>query len=70
VTNRDFVATLARVLRRPAMLPAPALALKLALGEMAEALVLSGQRVMPARATGHGFAFRFDRLEPALRDLL
>lgn len=69
VTMRDFAATLGRVLRRPAFAPAPAFAIRAAMGEMA-ALVLDGQRVLPRRAASLGFPFRFPSLEPALRDLL
>jgi uncharacterized protein (TIGR01777 family) len=67
VTNADFAQTLARVLRRPALAPAPAFALRLMLGEMADALILSGQRVLPAKAALHGFEFRYPDLESALR---
>jgi hypothetical protein len=49
---------------------APSFALKLALGEMGETLLLAGQRALPARAERMGFQFRFRELEPALRDLL
>ncbi|MGQ0733116.1 MAG: TIGR01777 family oxidoreductase [Acidobacteriota bacterium] len=69
VTNAEFTRTLGAVLRRPAILPAPALALKLIFGELATAL-LTGQRAVPARAESMGFTFRFRSLEPALRDLL
>src|SRR5690606_415687 len=64
VTNADFSATLARVLARPAMLPVPSGALRLALGEMA-AVLLASQRVIPAAAQGHGFRFRHPELGPA-----
>lgn len=69
VTNTEFAATLGRVLGRPSFLPAPAFALRLALGEMADALVLGGQRVLPAVAQREGFRFRYPALEPALRHL-
>jgi NAD dependent epimerase/dehydratase family enzyme len=68
VTNREFAKTLGRVLRRPAPLPAPALALRIALGEMAD-MLLTGQRVLPARAQALGFTFRHPELEPALREI-
>lgn len=57
VTNREFTATLARALRRPAWLPVPAVALRLLFGEMADATLLASTRVLPARlaATGYGF---------------
>ena len=54
VTNREFATTLGRVLRRPGFVPMPAFALRLALGEMADALLLSGQRVLPAKAQSLG----------------
>lgn len=67
VTNREFTKTLAGVLRRPAILPAPAFALRIALGEMADALLLTGQRVVPRRAESEGFVFRFPDLKDSLR---
>jgi uncharacterized protein (TIGR01777 family) len=67
VTNRDFAATLGEVLRRPSWLTVPTFAIRAALGEMADALIVNGQRVMPARAVAGGFRFRYDTLEPALR---
>ncbi len=69
VTNRDFTQTLGRVLRRPAVLRAPAFALNLALGEMSY-LLTTGQRAVPARAEELGFKFAFRELEPALQDIL
>ena len=67
VTNREFAQALGRALHRPAFMPAPAFALRLMLGEMADALLLSGQRAVPAKAEHLGFAFRFARLDEALR---
>lgn len=69
VRMKEFAATLGRVLRRPAFAPAPAFAIRAAMGEMA-ALVLDGQRVLPAKAAALGFRFRFASLEPALREIL
>ena len=69
VTNREFSAALARALHRPALAPAPAFMLRLALGEMADALILSGQRVLPAKATRNGFQFRYPDLDSALRQI-
>ena len=66
VTNGEFARTLGRALRRPAIMPAPAFALRLLLGEMADAMVLGGQRVLPAKAQSLGFAFRYPRLDAAL----
>lgn len=68
VTNRDFTRTLGRVLRRPAVFHAPAVVLRLALGEMA-GMLLTGQRVLPAAAEELGFRFTYRELEPALRSL-
>jgi len=67
VTNEEFSRTLARVLRRPCLFRAPAFVLRVAMGEMADALLLTGQRVAPARAHELGFRFRYETLEPALR---
>jgi uncharacterized protein (TIGR01777 family) len=68
-TNREFSHTLGHALRRPSFLPAPAFALRLLLGEMADALLLEGQRVLPAKAERLGFTFQHPLLEPALRDI-
>jgi uncharacterized protein len=70
VTNEVFSRTLARVLRRPCLFRVPAFALRLAMGEMADALRLEGQRVVPARAQEMGFRFTYETLEPALRAIL
>jgi uncharacterized protein len=70
VTNRDFARAVGRVLGRPSLLPAPAFALRLALGEMADGLLLGSTRMLPTRALALGFKFRFPDLEPALRDIL
>jgi hypothetical protein len=69
VTMKEFASTLGRVLHRPAFAPAPAFAIRAAMGEMAS-LVLDGQRVLPAKASALGFRFRFGSLEPALREIL
>jgi uncharacterized protein (TIGR01777 family) len=66
VTNADFARSLGRALHRPAVLPAPAFALRLMLGEMADALLLSGQRAVPAKAEQLGYTFRYPRLDDAL----
>ena len=63
----DFTRTLGSVLGRPAFLPMPAFAARLALGEMAEELLLQGQRVVPARLQDAGFTFAYPSLESALR---
>lgn len=69
-TNREFTATLARVLSRPAIFPMPAAVARLAFGEMAQALLLSSQRVAPVRLLGSGYIFQHPRLEGALRHVL
>lgn len=66
VRNAEFTRELARAVRRPAILPVPAFALRLALGEMADELLLSSTRVLPARFLAAGFQFE----HPALRDAL
>ena len=66
VTNRDFASMLGRTLARPAWLPTPAFALRLALGEMAE-LLLTGQRVLPGVANRLGYPWRYAELSGALR---
>jgi uncharacterized protein (TIGR01777 family) len=70
VQNSEFTRVLASVLHRPAILPAPAWALRLALGEMADALLLSSQRVRAERAPAATFPFQYENLEPALHAIL
>jgi uncharacterized protein (TIGR01777 family) len=70
VTNREFTRTLARVLHRPALFPAPAFMLRMALGEMADGLLLSSQRVQPARLLQGGFQFLYSNLEGALHHVI
>jgi uncharacterized protein len=67
VTNREFTATLARVLRRPAILPAPAWALGLVFGQMADEALLASARAVPAALLASGYQFRQPDLESALR---
>jgi uncharacterized protein (TIGR01777 family) len=66
--NRQLVAEIGRVLRRPIWLPAPSFALRLLLGERAK-VVLASQRVLPSRALTQGYRFRFPELGPAIEDL-
>ncbi len=68
-TNESFSRILASVVRRPCFFRVPAPALRLALGELADAL-LTGQRAIPARASALGFAFRYPLLDDALRAIL
>jgi uncharacterized protein (TIGR01777 family) len=70
VTNATFTAALARVLGRPAVLPAPAFALRMALGEMADEALLASARVRPAKLLESGYNFRHREIEPALRAVL
>lgn len=68
VTNRVFTKTLARALHRPALIPAPAPALRLMLGEMAN-LLLTGQKAIPKRLQEEGFEFRHTELTAALEEI-
>lgn len=70
VTNAEFSKQLGRALGRPSLLPAPAFALRVLLGEMADPLLLASQRVLPARAESLGFQFSYPQLGPALDALL
>lgn len=67
VTNRAFSRTLGEVLHRPARVSAPAFLLRLMLGEMADALLLNGQRAVPKRLQALGYPFRFTELKSALK---
>jgi uncharacterized protein (TIGR01777 family) len=69
VPQREYARTLGRILRRPAMLPAPAFAVRAILGEFANE-VLESRRVIPQRLSDAGFMFRLRELEPALRHVL
>jgi uncharacterized protein (TIGR01777 family) len=70
VRQRDFAKTLGRVLRRPAFAPMPRAIVSLLFGQMGREVLLSSQRVAPARLAASGFAFRHARLEEALRHVL
>ena len=70
VRNAEFTQVLASVLRRPAFFHVPSFAARLAFGEMADELVLSSERVEPAKLRDSGYAFRFAELRLALEDLL
>jgi uncharacterized protein (TIGR01777 family) len=69
VTNRRFAHALGRALRRPALLPIPAFALRTLYGDMAT-VVTTGQRALPVRALEHGFEFRYPEIEGGLRAAL
>jgi uncharacterized protein (TIGR01777 family) len=68
VTNRHLSRTLGHAMRRPSLLPAPGFALRIALGEMANT-ILTGQRVLPARAQKEGYHFRYPEIEQAFRGI-
>jgi uncharacterized protein (TIGR01777 family) len=70
VQNAEFTKTLGRVLSRPTIFPIPAFGVRLVFGEMADALLLSGQRVEPKRLSESGYPFRYQTLEAALRHIL
>jgi len=68
VTNTEFARALGRALRRPALLPAPGFALKIALGELADA-VLASQRALPGVPLAHGYHFRYPEIDIAFRGI-
>jgi hypothetical protein len=70
VTNREFTKTLGRVLSRPTIFPVPGFMAKLAFGEMAEELLLSGARILPEVLSQSGYGFRSSNLEDCLRSQL
>ena len=70
VTNAEFTRVLGRVLHRPAVFPVPGFALRLALGEMADPLVLASARVNPEKALDTGFEFAYPKLDQALGHVL
>ncbi|MDX6713021.1 MAG: uncharacterized protein QOH96_4037, partial [Blastocatellia bacterium] len=70
VTNAEFTKSLGKALSRPAILPAPAFALRLIFGEMADALLLSGARVDPAKLKASNYTFRYPQLDATLKHLL
>jgi uncharacterized protein (TIGR01777 family) len=69
VTNAEFARALGRALKRPAFVPTPGFVLRIALGEMAGAAILSGQRAIPERAMQAGFRFRYPDVDAALAAL-
>jgi NAD dependent epimerase/dehydratase family enzyme len=68
VTNSEFARALGRAMRRPALLPAPGFALRIVLGEMADA-ALTGQRALPGVALAHGYHFRYPEIDIAFRGI-
>lgn len=67
VRNAEFTKTLGRVLSRPTIFPIPAFGVRLAFGEMADALLLTSQKVEPARLEAAGYVFQYSNLDNALR---
>ena len=70
VRNAEFTKALATAMHRPALFPAPAFALRLALGEMADALLLSSQRVLPQDLQKLGYNFQYPDLAATLKNIL
>jgi uncharacterized protein (TIGR01777 family) len=70
VRNKTFAKALGWALRRPAILPTPGFALRLLFGEMAQEVLLTGQKVLPERAAAAGYRFRYPTLHDALSDIL
>ncbi len=70
VRNQDFSKELAQALHRPAIIPAPAFALRLALGEMADGMLLTSQRVLPEKLLNSGFKFSGEKLPRTLQQIL
>jgi len=69
VRNRELAKTMGKILKRPSFFPAPALMLRLALGDFGS-MLLQGQKVQPEKLLARGFSFRYTGIEHALRDLL
>lgn len=69
VRNADLARALGAALHRPSALPAPAFAVRLIAGEMADAAILEGQQVLPAKALALGYRFQYPDLDVALRDI-
>jgi uncharacterized protein len=70
IRNREFARQLGRAMHRPSLVPAPSFALRLMFGEMADEVLLGGQRVIPRRLQADGFRFAYPAVESALRHVL
>ncbi len=70
VTNREFTSTMGKILRRPTIFSAPAWALRIGLGEMADEMLLASTRVEPKKLLENGYQFRYPDLESALRHVI
>lgn len=67
--NKDFVKALGKAMHRPAFMPLPTLAVKLILGEMGDALLLSSQKVIPLKLNNAGFTLNYRSLESGLNSI-
>ncbi len=70
VTNQVFTKTLGKALKRPTILPMPAVAVKLLMGQMGEELLLAGKKVLPKKALSAGYKFQYETLEKALLNIV
>lgn len=70
VTNQAFSKALGKALKRPAVMKVPAFNMRLMFGEMADALLLNGQKVVPEKALQHGYAFKYPTIDTALAHIL
>jgi NAD dependent epimerase/dehydratase family enzyme len=70
IRNRELAAAIGRALHRPAIVPVPAAVLRLALGEVADELLLSSTRVVPVRLGASGYQFRTPEIDAALAHVL
>jgi NAD dependent epimerase/dehydratase family enzyme len=68
--QKDFARILGRIMKRPSWLPVPSFMLRLYLGEMAEEMLLSGQRVKPRRLLEAGYRFLYPQAELAIKEIL
>ncbi len=70
VQQYEFASTLGRTLKRPVFMPTPALAMRLAFGQMAEELLIGGQRVVPEKLLANGFEFAYPDVNAALAEVI
>ena len=70
VTNTIFTKTLGKVLKRPTILPMPAIVVRLLMGQMGEELLLAGKKVLPVKITNEGYIFKYAHLEDALLNVV
>lgn len=69
VTNADFSKTFAKILNRPCFIKTPGFLLKTIFGEMADEIMLQGQKVVPQKALHHGFKFRYPTIDQSLQKI-